>query len=167
MSSHKEDLEYMNIISSIITNENFNKIREYEHHGITRFEHSLKVSYYSYVLAKKIGLDYRETARGGLLHDFFYSPDERDRKEKLVSTFVHSKRAVATAQENFDLSDKEIDMIRAHMFPVNIAIPKYMESWIVNLVDKVIALGEVGTYVKNRMSYAYNFAIILIFSAIK
>ena len=120
MSSHKEDLEYMEIISSIIKNENFNKIKMYEHHGITRFEHSLKVSYYSYKIAKKFGLNYQETARGGLLHDFFYSPEDRDKKERFVSTFIHPKRAVATAKENFDLSAKEIDMIRAHMFPVNI-----------------------------------------------
>jgi len=167
MSSHKEDLEYMEIISSIITNENFNKIKGYEHHGITRFEHSLKVSYYSYKIAKKFGLSYKETARGGLLHDFFYSPEERDKKERLISTFVHPKKAVATAKANFDLSDKEIDMIRAHMFPVNINIPKYMESWIVNIVDKSVAISEVGTYVKNRMSYVYNLSVILIFSMIK
>lgn len=167
MSSHKEDLEYMEIISSIIKNENFNKIKMYEHHGITRFEHSLKVSYYSYKIAKKFGLNYQETARGGLLHDFFYSPEDRDKKERFVSTFIHPKKAVATAKENFDLSAKEIDMIRAHMFPVNIAIPKYMESWIVNMVDKAVALSEVGTYLKNRMSYVYNLSVILIFSMIK
>lgn len=167
MSSHKEDLEYMEIVSSILENEQFNKIKGYEHHGITRFEHSLKVSYYSYKIAKKMGLNYVEVARGGLLHDFFFSPDERSTKERFVSTFVHPKKAVATAKENFNLSVKEEDMIRAHMFPVNIAIPKYMESWVVNLVDKSVAIAEVGTLLKNRMSYAYNLSAILLFSMIK
>ena len=167
MNSHKEDLEYMEIVSSILKNENFGKIKGYEHHGITRFEHSLKVSYYSYKIAKKMGLSYEEAARGGLLHDFFYSPDERDTKERFVSTFVHPKKAVATAKENFDLTAKEEDMIRAHMFPVNVAIPKYMESWVVNVVDKTVAVGEVMTLFKNRMSYVYNLSAILIFSVIK
>lgn len=167
MNSHKEDLEYMQIISSILENENFNKIKEFEHHGITRFEHSLKVSYYSYKIAKKMGLNYEETARGGLLHDFFYSPDERDVKERLISTFVHPKKAVSTAKANFELTRKEEDMIRTHMFPVNIAIPKYMESWVVNLVDKTVAISEVATFFKNRMSYVYNLSAILIFSLIK
>ncbi len=167
MSSHKEDLEYMEIVSSILENENFNRIKGYEHHGITRFDHSLKVSYYSYKVAKKLGLNYRETARGGLLHDFFYSPDERDSKERFLSTFTHPKKAVATAKENFNLSVKEEDMIRAHMFPINIAVPKYMESWIVSLVDKAVAIGEVSTLLKNRMSYAYNLSAILLFSIIK
>ena len=167
MSSHKEDLEYMEIISSILENDNFNKIKGYEHHGITRFDHSLKVSYYSYKIAKKLGLNYEEVARGGLLHDFFYSPDERDPKERFVSTFVHPKKAVITAKDNFDLTAKEEDMIRAHMFPINIAVPKYMESWVVNLVDKSVAIGEVVTLLKSKMSYAYNLSAILLFSMIK
>lgn len=167
MSSHKEDLEYMQIVSSILENENFAKIKGYEHHGVTRFDHSLKVSYYSYKVAKKLGLNYIETARGGLLHDFFYSPEERDKKERFLSTFTHPKKAVETAKVNFDLTAMEENMIRAHMFPINIAIPKYMESWIVSLVDKTIAVGELGTLLKNRMSYAYNLSAILLFSMIK
>ena len=167
MSSHKEDLEFMEIISSILENENFNKIKGYEHHGITRFDHSLKVSYYSYKIAKKLGLNYDEVARGGLLHDFFYSPDERDTKERLLSTFSHPKKAVITAKDNFQLSAKEEDMIRAHMFPVNVAVPKYLESWVVNLVDKSVAIGEVVSLLKSKMSYAYNLSAILLFSMIK
>lgn len=167
MSNHKNDLEYMEIISSILENENFSKIKSYEHHGITRFDHSLKVSYYSYKVAKKLRLNYVETARGGLLHDFFLSPQERDTKERIISTFAHSKKAVETAKENFNLSSKEENMIRAHMFPVNIAIPKYMESWVVNIVDKTVAINEVCTLFKNKMSYVYNFSAILLFSLIK
>ena len=70
-------------------------------------------------------------------------------------------------KENFELTAKEEDMIRAHMFPINVAVPKYMESWIVSLVDKVVAIGEVSTLLKNRMSYAYNLSAILLFSLIK
>jgi uncharacterized protein len=167
MSNHKEDLEYMQIVESILENENFNKIKKYEHHGVTRFEHSLKVSYYSYIVAKKLRLNYREVARGGLLHDFFYSPNERTKKERIISTFVHPKKAVATATENFNLTDKEKDMIRAHMFPIGLSIPKYMESWIVSLVDKTVAVGEVMTLVRSKMSFAYNMSAILLFNVIK
>ena len=42
-----------------------------EHHGISRMEHSIKISYYSYLIAKKLKMDYVSVARGGLLHDFF------------------------------------------------------------------------------------------------
>ena len=134
MSSHKNDLQYMNIIRNYINNENFQKTREIEHHGITRFEHSLKVSYYSYRVAKALRLDFEEAAVGGLLHDFFLSPEEMSKKEKVESYFTHPKLALQTALSEFDLTVKEQDMIRSHMFPMNISVPKYMESWIVSVV---------------------------------
>ena len=65
--------EYYSIVEDILDNEEFNKLRNIEHHGITRFDHSMKVSYYSYVIAKKINFNYKEMARGALLHDFLKS----------------------------------------------------------------------------------------------
>ena len=42
-------------------------------------EHSLFVSFVSYRMAKKRGLDYRAAARGALLHDMFlYDQHEKD-----------------------------------------------------------------------------------------
>ena len=34
------------------SSEDFQKLEEIEHHGITRYEHSLKVSYYAYKISK-------------------------------------------------------------------------------------------------------------------
>ena len=51
--------------------EEFLKLKKCEHHGISRFDHSLKVSYKAYKFAKKNNLDYKAVAVGGLLHDFF------------------------------------------------------------------------------------------------
>ena len=42
-----DDKEYYDIVSDIINNDEFDKIKKIEHHGITRYEHSLKVSYRS------------------------------------------------------------------------------------------------------------------------
>lgn len=162
MSSHKNDLQYMNIIRNYINNEKFQETRNIEHHGITRFEHSLKVSYYSYKIAKTFRLDYEETAVGGLLHDFFISPQNMTTKEKAESYFTHPKKALNTAISEFDLSAKEQDIIRSHMFPMNISIPKYMESWIVSAVDKCIAVEELSIKFKLKIKYAY--ALFLIFA---
>ena len=65
----KKDDNYMNIVGNILDNEEFNQIKGIEHHGTTRFEHSVRVSYYSYKISKLLHLDYVETARAGLLHD--------------------------------------------------------------------------------------------------
>ena len=44
------DEEYIQLIKDIIDNSEFLKLKTCEHHGISRFEHSLKVSYNSYKL---------------------------------------------------------------------------------------------------------------------
>ncbi len=161
------DIEYNNIVQNILENEEFNKIKKIEHHGISRFDHSLKVSYYAYRVAKFLKLDYYEVARGGLLHDFFLSSENRSFGNKFISTFNHPKKAVEKAQEQFSISEKEYDMIRTHMFPVNLAIPRYAESWVVNLVDKVIGSGEFLKKFGYKLSYAVNLYVIFLLNSIK
>ncbi len=167
MSNHKSDLQYISIINEYINNENFQKIKSIEHHGITRFEHSVKVSYYSYKIAKILRLDYKQTAVGGLLHDFFISSNDRTSKEKIESVFTHPKLALETAEKEFNLTAKEKDMIRSHMFPINISVPKYMESWIVSIVDKIVATEELSLKFKFKVKYAYNLLLLFFISSVK
>lgn len=167
MSSHKKDLQYMSIVNNILDNDEFLKIRQIEHHGISRYDHSLKVSYYSYKIAKALHLDYEQTAIGGLLHDFFLSPEDRTQKDRLVSVFTHPKQAVDMAKSQFDLTTKEIDMIRSHMFPINLSVPKYAESWIVSMVDKCVATNEFAIKFRFRLKYAYNLFLLFAISFIK
>lgn len=167
MNSQKQDLEYTRIVKNILEHDEFKKIQTIEHHGVNRFDHSVRVSYYSYKVAKALHLDYEQTARGGLLHDFFMSPEERTQKDRLVSTFVHPKEAVATAKTYFDLSKKEEDMIRSHMFPINLSVPKYMESWIVSSVDKAVAVNELSHKFKFKLRYAYNILLLFVLNFAK
>lgn len=167
MSSHKKDLQYMSIVNNILDNDEFSKIKKIEHHGISRYDHSLKVSYYSYKIAKVLHLDYEQTAVGGLLHDFFLSPENRTQKERLKSVFTHPKQAVAMARTQFELTKKEEDMIRSHMFPINLSVPKYAESWIVSLVDKCVATNEFAIKFRFRLKYAYNLFLLFAISFIK
>ena len=167
MDSQIQDLEYLGIVKNIMENKQLNKIRNIEHHGVNRFDHSMRVSYYSYKIAKALHLNYVETARGGLLHDFFLSPVERTTKDRLVSTFVHPKKALETAKSEFALSLKEQDMIRSHMFPINLSVPKYLESWIVSGVDKVVAVNELSLKFKFKLRYAYNILLLFMLSFAK
>lgn len=159
---YNKDNEYNLIVDNILKNEEFNKISKIEHHGITRLEHSLKVSYYSYRIAKKLKLNYVETARGGLLHDFFLSDNNRSDKEKLVDTFTHPKKAAHKSDTIFKINDLEKDIIIGHMFPFYRAIPKYSESWIVNLTDKVIGGYELFNQYKYNLSFAVNYLYLFI-----
>ena len=167
MGSHKKDLQYMSIVNNILDNDEFSKIKSIEHHGISRYDHSVKVSYYSYKIAKALHLDYEQTAVGGLLHDFFLSPDNRTQKERLTSVFTHPKQAVEMAKSQFDLTNKELDMIRSHMFPINLSVPKYAESWIVSMVDKCVATNEFAIKFRFRLKYAYNLFLLFAISIIK
>ncbi len=162
-----DDTYYINIVRDILDNEEFNKIKYIEHHGTTRFEHSMRVAYFSYKISKSLRLDYKEVARAGLLHDFFLSDMERTTKDKFISTFTHPKYAVETASKYFELSDKEVDIIKSHMFPLYTSIPKYAESWIVSLVDKTVGAFEFMLQFRHKFSYAFNMYILFIINVIK
>ncbi len=161
------DREYLEIVGQVLDNEEFNKLKLIEHHGISRYEHSLKVSYYAYCIAKSLKLDYVEVARAGLLHDFFLSDDERTSKDRFLSTFTHPKKAVMNADRVFGISQREADIIKSHMFPINLTVPKYAESWVVNFSDKVIGAYELSRKFGYRFSYLLNLYLIFLFNAMK
>ncbi len=161
------DSDYISIVEDILKNKEFNKIKYIEHHGITRFDHSVRVSYYSYLLAKNLNYNYLEVARAGLLHDFFVSNEKRSFKEKFISTFVHPKEALENSTKYFNLTNREKNIIQSHMFPFYKTIPIYKESWLVSLVDKVVGGYEFMCKFKTKFKYASNFYILILFSIFK
>ena len=170
MAEKIKDEEYLGIINHILRNEEFKKMSDIKHHNTTRMDHSLKVSYYSYVIAKILNLDYEDVARGGLLHDFYTEEIRKCNKIKdkvLLFSTKHPSDAVINASNNFELSEKEINIIKSHMFPVDYRIPKYAESWIVSLVDKVLSFGEVSKRFGHKLSYVVNLYLLFILNVIK
>ncbi len=161
------DYDYKKIVNEILVNEEFNKIKQIEHHGITRFDHSLKVSYYSYRVAKFLRLNYVEVARGGLLHDFFLSNENRTFKDKFTSVFSHPKKAEKKAKGIFEITEKESDIIKSHMFPITLRVPRYAESWVVNIVDKVVGIYEFGKKFSRQLSYSTNIFILFVVNNIR
>lgn len=160
-----KDIEYYSIIDDILENEKFKKTYTCRHHGLNRMEHSLKVSYYSYNIAKSLKLNYISVARAGLLHDFFIA-DDLSATQKKVSVFVHPYKSLKNSTDYFQLNDMEKDIIISHMFPtLPHKIPKYLESWLVSIVDKVVATYEFyysyGRPYVYRLSNLYLFAILL------
>lgn len=162
--------EYNKIVNHILNNEQFNVLDSIEHHGISRLDHSLKVSYYSYKVAKMCHLDYKEVARAGLLHDFYLdrTVDYNNPKDKfLLFTTKHPIIATENSKNYFKLTEKEEDIIKSHMFPVDFRVPKYAESWIVNLVDKSVSVYEFGKKFKYQLTYGFNFFILFSINIMK
>ena len=156
------DSEYVDIVRNILDNDNFKKIDGLVHHRTNRLTHSLRVSYFSYKISKVLFLDKRKVARAGLLHDFFLT-DSKDKKDRLVSVFKHSKEACDNARYNFILSPMEEDIIRTHMFPVvPNRVPKYAESWVVSLVDKGVSLYEFVNNYGNMCTLKLKNALVLL-----
>ncbi len=138
-------LEFKNIIKDIAQNENVLALKEHHQHiASSRYSHCIQVSYYTYLICKKMGLDYVSAARGALLHDFYFY-DWRNKNvegQKKFHLLRHPKIALNNASDLFELNDLEQDIILKHMWPLTIKLPHYTESYIVTLVDKYCATME-------------------------
>jgi len=138
------DKEYRNCVDDLINHEMVRKMQNFAQHGdISCLEHSIYVSYISYRVCKKLGLDYYSAARGGLLHDFFLYDWHFDKPYKGLHGFIHPQIALKNADEYFSLNNIERDIIIKHMWPMTIRLPIYKESFVVLMADKYCALREI------------------------
>lgn len=119
--------------------------RDFVQHGTTSvYDHSIRVAYYSLMVAELLHLrEHREElVRGALLHDYFlYDWHERDRSHNFHG-FRHPFTALRNAKADFDLSEREQNIIIRHMFPLIPIPPACMEGWIVCMVDKGCSIYE-------------------------
>jgi uncharacterized protein len=58
--------------------------------------------------------------------------------------FSHPKTALENTKKHFELSEKQEDMIVKHMFPLTPIPPTNVGSWVVTIVDKVVATQELA-----------------------
>ena len=139
--------KFLEIINDILANKSIQNLKLYKHHyAYTRLEHCLSVSYYTYVICKFLHLDYKSAARAALLHDlFFYDCEDKiSRPKNHIKN--HPKIALENANKLFNLNKNEQDIILKHMWPLTFSPPKYLESFIVTIVDKYCAFKEWSMY---------------------
>lgn len=140
------DGDFLLIVHELLREQSVLKLKDVVHHKVTnRLDHSLGVSYRSYRIAKRFGLDERAIARGALLHDLFLETREELRLRGLGSHNIsHPKIACENAGQLTQLLDIEKDIILSHMFLCawRSPRPRFTESWIVTMVDKWCAVGE-------------------------
>lgn len=123
----------------------FLSTKQYVQHGKTSvYRHSVSVAYLSYRLAKRLHLkvNYRSLLRGALLHDYFLYDWHAPIPERFLHGYYHPGRALNNAKKHFELNSLEEDIIKNHMFPMTIWLPKSKEAVIVSLVDKYISTVE-------------------------
>ena len=154
------------IVKEMLSNSKFMRLAYESHHGMTRLDHSLNVARKVYHYAIKFKLDYISATRAAIMHADFIS------NHGLIQGVVHPDIALANARGEFEVNDKEANMIESHMFPLSITLPRSKEAWLLTIVDKIQAIIEYATYkfnyrkATNKLSYAlgsfFLFAIYMI-----
>lgn len=168
MNNHLDNKKYSILVNDILENEEFSKMALITHHGSNRLDHSIRVSYWSYCVGKFLKLDYEKIARAALLHDFFLEDNESlDKKDKMITMIKHPEYALENAKKYFELSDLEEDIILTHMFPVAPKVPKYLESWMVDIIDDVVAVYEKTYVVRKQLSAATSFLMLFIINYLR
>ena len=139
----KDKTEFNSIIQNLIENEKVQEMKLYNQHGNTScFEHCYDVAYTSYKVAKFLHFDYKAMTRAAMLHDMFLYDWHEKTNPRRWHAFNHGQKACNIASKEFELSDKEKDMIIKHMWPVTFAFPKSKEGFLLTFIDKHCALKE-------------------------
>ena len=126
----------------ILDSESFDSSKANIQHGnMTVRQHSINVTKLSLALSKKLPFKFDERAlvRGALLHDYFlYDWHKHDpaNTHKNLHGFYHPGIALRNAERDFDLSDREREIIKKHMWPLTIIPPMHREAWVVTMADK-------------------------------
>ena len=157
--SIKKQQEFKNIIEDITENEHFNLLSTELHHGITRYQHSMRVAKWTYKACNKFHLDnIEEVTRAALLHDFYIN-DDLDTNNSAKALKEHPSVALANSKKYFNIDKTQEDIIVNHMFPCNLTMPKTKEGWLVSAVDKLV-----GTYEMLRFKAPLYIGIYLLFT---
>ena len=132
------------------------------HYNLSVWDHSILVSFNSFLAAKYFNASARVCAIAGLLHDFYtqawiYNEElakidngkylsEFYVKKPLfkMHAFVHGDDAASNALKYFPelVNDRILNSIKRHMFPVTIIPPKYKEGFLITSIDKLNSVRE-------------------------
>lgn len=166
--------EWFSFVKDILLHDEFQKRKLFlHHHQLSVWDHSILVSFKSFLASKYFHADSRICAIAGLLHDFYpyawlYNEElesvdngiylrRLDQKRPLLKKhgFTHAKEAALNYVKYFpELEDKRItNAIKRHMFPLNIIPPRYKEGFIVTSVDKLNSVRELPSlsYVSHKV----------------
>ena len=151
--------EYDDCVHDLLNTSAVQELGEYTHHkGTTRLQHSLNVSYYNFLLCRKLHFDACSAARAGLLHDLFLY--DRKQHEPVEGEGNHAVGHPKVAFFNGD-------MIANHMWPLSPHMPHFRETWVIQFVDKACALGEISCLAarisrsKIRLAAAFSLTLLV------
>lgn len=154
MLSHKYDKEFFDTVGDLYFTEEIQGMKKYPQHSTAnRLDHITSVTYLSYVFSKRHGLDWVCASRAAVLHDLFYY----DWHDKSFSHRPHGFRHPGFAAKNAkvlnpQITKKEINIIRRHMWPLTVIPPSSLEGFTVSCCDKYCATMEMWIAKKKTVS---------------
>ena len=158
--------EFRAIIKDIVENDTVQQMRNFrQHYDTSCFDHCYKVALISYIICKKLNLDYISAARAGMLHDLFlYDWRIHEPGRKRFHAFHHPRIALNNSLKIFSLNKKEQDIILKHMWPITVIPPKSIEAFIITFVDKYCALLESYVHYKQnrKLNLLYRYAYVFL-----
>ncbi|MBD5552336.1 MAG: HD domain-containing protein [Lachnospiraceae bacterium] len=133
--------------SDILHSENFETSKNNMQHGtISVKEHSIQVARQSIRISDMLGIEHnrRDLIRGALLHDYFlYDWHHVDQENPhRLHGFHHPARALKNAEQEYELTDRQREIIIKHMWPLTIKPPMCREAWMVTAADKYCSFLE-------------------------
>ena len=145
-------MDYMHMVEKyggdILASDGMQSEKQFMQHGsVSTYEHSLSVAVMCLRLSHHfhIHVNVRSLVRGTLLHDYYLYDWHTPHSGHDLHAVMHAKYALKNASRDFTLNEVERDMIAHHMFPLNPMPPRYRESVILCVADKLCALSETVT----------------------
>lgn len=143
----KIERELQSYASDILHSPNFDSGKNNMQHGtISVKEHSIQVARQSVLISELLRIEHnrRDLVRGALLHDYFlYDWHHIDRENPhRLHGFHHPARALKNAEQEYELTDIQKEIIIKHMWPLTLVPPMCREAWMVTAADKYCSFLE-------------------------
>ena len=156
LNCNKDERDYFQkLVYDICKRTRLMDTRDYSHHfGTSVLRHSVNVAYVSYALGLRLHLNFnkKELITGALLHDYYlYDCHDSSCPDKKRHLFRHPEKALRNVREEMVISDRVADIIKKHMFPITLSPPRYKESFLVCIADKICAGYESVTNISGKM----------------
>ena len=114
-----------------------------QHSTVNRLDHVRSVTYLTYKICKRRGLDVRAATRAAMLPDLVYYDWQDKAMWHRPHGFKRPRFAMYNARNlNPVITPKEENIILRYMWPLTVIPPKYAEGWVVTFADKYCASRE-------------------------
>ncbi len=137
---YRENEVFIALIKPIVEHPAYERLKDYRYGDVSLAEYTTGVAWIMFKVAGFLGLSVEEAVRGALFHRFYYHQDRERGIPAKFSNWNHPEEAERHARVYFPpVTRKEIDMIRKAGWPLESAVPRYPESFLLSMIDSFMS----------------------------